>query len=150
MRVGFRSGRVVAWSSTWELGLLAVGWLGSWGCSPPPPKVEPAVSASTPEPPSEPPVVPTKEEIPSGKDCLKAQKLCAGGACDVTVQNQCDEPATCDAFVTAKCKAATQFLEAKGRKRATIPAKTDDKINVTAECSEGDVVYTDLTDLKCK
>ena len=143
MRVGSSSGRVVL--------LLTGSLLASViGCSPAPPPKPLAPASASVEVPAEPPSPATKEDVVTGKDCLKAQKLCAGGACDVTVQNGCDAAATCDAFATAKCKSSTQLLEAKGRKRATIPAKTDDTINVTAECSEGEVVYTDLTDLKCK
>jgi len=95
-------------------------------------------------------VLPSKEDVDSGKDCVKAQSLCGGGACDVTVQNGCAEPVTCDASIVVKCRDKTDFQEAKGRKRGTIGAKADDTLNVSAECNSGEVVHTEFGQLKCK
>jgi hypothetical protein len=131
---------------TFFAGVGAALWMGCAPAAPPPIPQPSATVAPVPDTPE----VPSKEDVSSGKDCVKAQSQCGGGACDVTVQNGCDAPVTCDATLVVRCRDKTDFQEAKGRKRGTVGAKSNDTLNVSAECNSGEVVHTEFGQLSCK
>ena len=122
------------------------------GCGPAPapakpPETPPAAPAAT-EP--EAPAPPSKEDLQTGKDCVKAQSECSGGVCTATLKNDCEQAVTCDLAITTTCKSGTTMLEAAGRKRDTFAAKSDGELKVGAKCNEGDVVRTDVKSMSCK
>jgi hypothetical protein len=92
----------------------------------------------------------TKAPLESPKPCLKGESSCGGGVCDLSVKNDCDGPLTCDVAIKSSCKTNTGFGEASGRKRATFAAKAADKLNIAAMCTEGDVVRTQVSEIKCQ
>jgi len=94
-------------------------------------------------------VVMTKAPLKSPKPCLTGETSCGGGVCDLVVKNACEGPVTCDVFVASSCKTNTGFGQAGGKKRVTFAAKTDEKVNLSAFCTEGDVVRTELTEIRC-
>ncbi|MBL9024456.1 MAG: hypothetical protein JNL21_19830 [Myxococcales bacterium] len=115
------------------------------------PAEEAQASASAVAPPPEPPPEPAgPEPVETGQACATATKECGGGSCTIKLKNDCEAPLTCDAFALLRCRTPTELVEAKGRERKTFPAKTTDDLIVTASCTEGDPVQTELTDLKCK
>jgi hypothetical protein len=91
-----------------------------------------------------------KTPLEAPKPCLKGEAACGGGVCDLTVKNDCDAPLTCDVVIVSSCKTNTGFGEARGRKRATFAAKAPDKLNIGALCTEGDVMRTQVSEIKCQ
>jgi hypothetical protein len=124
--------------------VLASGCGGSQA----PPNAAPATAAPAEAKPAE--LVMVKAPLKSPKPCLKGESSCGGGVCDLVVKNDCDTPVTCDVVITSACRNATGFGEARGRKRATFAAKADDKMNIAAQCTEGDVARTQVEDVKCQ
>jgi hypothetical protein len=119
------------------------------GCAAPPPPPKPPAPPPPPAAPPE-PAPPTKEPVATGKDCATAEAECAGGVCAVEIKNGCDQPITCDLFLTATCQAQTEMVEARARKRDTFAAKTDGQLSAEAKCTEGDVIHTEVKELACK
>lgn len=131
--------------------LLAV-CAAALGCASGTPTTDVAqASASAPPAAPEPPPEPAgPEPVETGQACATATKECGGGSCTIKVKNDCDKPLTCDAFALLRCRTPTELVEAKGRERQTFPAKAADDLIVTATCTMGDPVQTELTDLKCQ
>jgi hypothetical protein len=125
--------------------------VGVVACSPakPEPTAQPAVSMTPPEPDPGPAEPAGPEPVQTGHECATAEATCDGGLCELKLKNGCDKPLTCDAFVVIRCKAGTDLVEARGRGRDTFPAKTDGKLDVTANCTMGSIVQTSLSELKC-
>ena len=83
-------------------------------------------------------------------ECAKPEAECAGGSCNVTIKNACEQPITCDLFMVASCKSGSTMVEAKARKRETFAAKTDGEMSLAANCAEGEVVHTEAKELQCQ
>jgi hypothetical protein len=122
------------------------------GAPPPPPLADPAPGPVEDDDAAEAaePAAPVKEPVSAGKDCVKAEAECGGGVCLVTLKNGCEQPVTCDLFVTAICQAKTDRVEARARKRDTFAAKTDGPMSAEAKCSDGNVIHTEVQELRCE
>ena len=116
-------------------------------CSPPPPPPKPP---PPPPPIDTTPVEPVKEALACNLECAKADALCAGGVCNITLKNSCEQPITCDLFIVANCRSGSDLVEAKARKRETFAAKTDGEMSLAANCAQGEVVRTEAKELQCK
>jgi hypothetical protein len=126
--------------------LLGSALLAACAAEPPP---KPAANADPiAAKPAE--LVMAKAPLKTPKPCLTGESSCGGGVCDLVVKNGCDGPLTCDVSITSACKTNTGFGQASGRKRATFAAKADDKMNLAAYCVDGDVVRTEVADIKCQ
>src|SRR5262249_19659304 len=97
------------------------------------PSTQPTSSTGVPSA-SPTPASSSSEPVPSGKDCAKAVAECGGGVCKVAIQNDCDQPVTCDAAAVATCRMSTDMIEAAGRNRDTVAAHTKGEIGVVANC----------------
>lgn len=128
-----------------------VSLVGAAGCSsaePPPPKDPGPIVAETAKP-----VAPA--EIPSdpvdlGSDCAKAEARCGGGVCELSMENGCDKPLTCEFAMLTVCQAQTDLVQAKAKRRDTFAAKTKDKVSFAADCAQGQVVSTKVEKASCK
>ncbi len=129
-------------------GVLALAAAALCACGPakPPPTTAPTATAIATEPP--PP--PTPEAIETGKDCAKATTECGGGVCLAKVDNQCDQPVTCQLDILATCSAATTSGDARSKGRATIPAKTKSEFSAKGDCAGGTVELTTAESMSCK
>jgi hypothetical protein len=95
-------------------------------------------------------VAPEKETVQTGEDCVKAEAQCGGGLCTADLKNDCDQAVTCDVAITNTCQSGTAMVEAKGRKRDTVAAKSTGRIQVEARCNEGEILHTELKSMICK
>jgi hypothetical protein len=126
--------------------MLAAAWLTA--CSPPPPE---APAPPAPEPALEiPDGPPPPEAVETGKDCVKAEAVCEGGVCTATVQNQCEEPVTCELEVLAICRGETDTGDARGKARDTIAAGQEYEMQAGADCQEKEVTATTVELLVCR
>jgi hypothetical protein len=119
------------------------------GCGAAPPAAEAVASAKAPEPDT-PPAPPTPEPVETGRDCAKASALCEGDGCTLELDNQCDAPLTCDAFIMLRCQTNTEIVEARGRGRQTFPSKAKQELVVRSNCTMGALVGTYFSELKCQ
>jgi hypothetical protein len=128
--------------------------LAATGCGSPPPPAPPAQPAAPtapePEPASSQPAAAEKEKVSSGMECAPAEAECQGGVCSVTLKSGCDQPITCELAIVANCKSGSSMVEAKARSRGTVPAKSEGKLSAAANCTEGQVVNTELQELRCR
>ena len=133
---------------TCRAGVLALAAVALCACGPskPPATTAPTATAQATEPPGP----PTPEAIDTGKDCAKATTECAGGVCLAKVDNQCDQPVTCQLDMLATCSAATTSGDARGKGRATIPAKTASEFSARGDCEGGSVQLTTAESMSCK
>jgi len=128
------------------LRLLGCALLLAAGCGAPPP---PPPAAPAPAPPPAAPLPPEKVAADTGKPCAKAQALCDGGLCTVDIDNACDQPVSCDMSAAATCKTDAEMIEATGRGRGTIAAKSKGQLTAAADCTRGKVMMTQMKDLHC-
>ncbi|MBI4704923.1 MAG: hypothetical protein HY744_27780 [Deltaproteobacteria bacterium] len=129
---------------------IALAALLSLGCGAPAPPPKPPPARAEPAPPPQPPPPPEPEEIPSGKDCAKAQSECAGGVCLVTVKNGCQQPVTCDLEIVTNCKQGENYVKTSARERDTVPAMSEGKTQAAAPCPPtGEIVNTEIAVFKC-
>jgi hypothetical protein len=126
------------------LALVVVLSLSCGSPPPPPPSPTPKPVAPAPPPP------PEKVKVETGKDCAKAEATCSGGLCDVEVDNGCAEPVSCDVTATAVCKTDAEMLDAQGRGRGTVPAKSKGKLSAVADCTRGVVMTTSVKEMRCR
>ena len=117
-------------------------------CGPPPPP--PLPPAPPPAPVEVKPPEPVKGPLACNLECAKPEAECDGGVCKVTIKNSCEQPITCDLFITASCKSGTAMVEAKARKRETFAPKTDGEMALAANCTEGEIVLTEAKELQCQ
>jgi hypothetical protein len=113
------------------------------------PAASPATPAGEPEAPSA-PAGPTTEPVSTGKDCATATARCGGGACDVSVKNDCDQVVHCAVELAATCATQTGALAATGGGRGTIVAHESSVFGAQATCPDGSVTHTEITKLSCK
>lgn len=120
-----------------------------------------ACSSPPPPPPEHPEPLPKKDEAPApqeipnepvdtGQACAKASAQCGGGVCEVTVDNTCPAPQTCNLFILSVCQAETDLIQVKARTRETFAAGKKDKVSLSAACQTGRVVSTKVQSLECK
>ncbi|MEZ4297714.1 MAG: hypothetical protein R3B70_22345 [Polyangiaceae bacterium] len=136
---------------SWIAGALSLA-CAAGGCSSPPPPADPTTDppkVEQKEPDPEPMEIPV-DPVESGKDCAKATSQCAGGVCEVTLDNTCDAPVTCSLAMVTVCQAQTSLVQAKGTTRDTIPAATKTKMALSANCNDGRIVSTRVETLECK
>lgn len=121
------------------------------GCAsaPPPPPPAPAAPAPVEAVPDEPAPI-EKVPVETGRDCATAVAECGGGVCLITMKNGCEVPITCDLFISASCRANTTMVEARARKRDTFAPKTDGEMSAEAKCTDGDVIHTEVQELRCE
>lgn len=135
-----------------SMGLAAVA-LAAGGCSSPSPPPADSPPSATSEPAAT--AAPTSQAIPvepvdSGKACAKAEAQCGGGVCEISLDNTCAEPVTCNLAIVTVCQGQTDLMQAKGRTRDTFAAQKKSKMSISATCNEGRIVSTRVDALECK
>lgn len=116
--------------------------------APPPPK-DPGPPPVETAKPAEPQEIPS-DPVDVGVACVKAEARCAGGVCELTMDNACDKPQTCEFAMLTVCQAQTDLVQAKAKRRDTFAAKTKDKVSFAADCAGGRVVSTKVESASCK
>ena len=133
---------------TYRAGILVLAAVALCACGPSKPAATTTPTATAKA--TEPPPPPTPEAIDTGKDCAKATTECAGGVCLAKVDNQCDQPVTCELSILAACSAATTSGDARSKGRATSPAKTASEFSAKGDCEGGSVELTTAESMSCK
>jgi len=88
--------------------------------------------------------------VDTGKDCAKATARCGGGACDVTVTNDCADPVRCTFELTASCETQTGAISVNGGDRGLVGAHSASDLAAQTSCPEGPASHTEVSKLVCK
>jgi hypothetical protein len=129
--------------------LAAVVALQASACAGERPPVQPSPSAvdSSPAPA---PAPAASVPVDTGKDCAKATARCAGGACDVTVTNDCDQAVRCAFELTATCETQSGTISVTGADRGLIGAHATSDLAAQTSCPAGPTRHTEVSKLDCK
>ncbi len=132
--------------------LLGLGAFAAlFGCAGAPPPLAPAAP-----PPAQPAKTTAsepaaKEPIETDRACVKAESQCDGGECVLSIKNDCDQAASCDAAMTTTCKSPVgEMVEAARRKRQTFAARTAGEIRLVGDCQGGEILRTAMKSIACK
>jgi hypothetical protein len=90
------------------------------------------------------------ETIDVGFDCAKAEAVCEGGVCTVTVNNTCEGPITCELKILSLCRSETDAGEARGAGRGTAPPGKTTEIQAAAKCEGREVAGTQVDEMTCR
>jgi hypothetical protein len=119
----------------------------SLACAPSQPAAEPAPAHSE-APPA--PSAPQSMPVDTGKDCAKATARCGGGACDVTVTNDCGDPVRCAFELAASCQTQSGAITVTGADRGLVGAHSTSDLAAQTSCPEGPASHTEVSKLVCK
>jgi len=125
---------------------VVVALLASCGGSKPPPQPPPVADEGAAAKPSAPAPAP----VDTGKDCAKATARCGGGACDVTVTNDCDQPVRCAFELSATCETQTGTVSVNGGDRGLVGPHSTSDLAAQTSCPSGAPRQTEVTKLTCK
>jgi hypothetical protein len=109
---------------------------------PAPPVVDSAPAAA--------PAAPATVPVETGKDCAKATAQCGGGACDVTVKNDCDQAVRCAFELTAICETQSGTVTVTGADRGLVGARSTSDLAAQTSCPAGPARHTEVSKLDCK
>jgi hypothetical protein len=123
-----------------------VAFLTSCGGSRPPAQPPPAADETPAPQPSAPSPVP----VDTGKDCAKATARCGGGACDVTVTNDCDQPVRCAFQLSATCETQSGTVTVNGGDKGLVGPHSKSDLGAETSCPSGAPRQTEVTTLTCK
>ncbi len=131
------------------MGLWILG--SSIACGPSQGPHEPALSASvSAEPPPPPPGPPEPEKVETGHACASASAVCDGAVCTLKLKNECEAALTCNASMLLRCQAGTDVIEARARGGKTFPQKSEAELHLSANCTTGAIVQSNVSELTCK
>src|SRR5262245_39372105 len=138
------------------MGLAAALAMGGCSASPtaspsaaPSSTAEASATAEAPAAPAKPEEIP-KVPVETGQACATAVAECGGGVCQVTLDNTCAAPMTCNLNVLTVCQAEQDMIQVKARSKDTFAAQTKGKMSLSANCNTGRTVATKVQALECK
>lgn len=129
--------------------LAGVVALEASACAGQPPAAQPPPAAvdNAPAPAA---AAPESAPVDTGKDCAKATARCGGGACDVTVTNDCDQAVRCAFELAATCETQSGSVTVTGADRGVVGAHSKSDLAAETSCPGGPARHTEVSKLTCK
>lgn len=86
----------------------------------------------------------------TGHACASASAVCDGAVCTLKLKNECEAALTCNASMLLRCQAGTDVIEARARGGKTFPQKSEAELHLSANCTTGAIVQSNVSELTCK